>query len=138
MEEKMETAVVEPAYTLRKLEAGDLFPLTAIISKIGIKQIKDCFATDDVMEAIKNMGADGENNSIEKIGLSLALEMANVVFANLQNCRNDIYNLLSQLSGKTQDEIAHLPLHIFMQMIIDVIRKEEFKDFFGVAAGLLK
>ena len=138
MEEKMETAVAEPAYTLRKLEAGDLFPLVTIVSKIGIKEIKNCFATDDVMEAIKNMGADSENNGIEKIGLSLAIEIANVVFAHLQYCRDEIYLLLSQLSGKKQDEIAHMPMHIFMQMIIDVIRKEEFKDFFGAAAGLLK
>lgn len=138
MEEKIEAAAIEPAYTLRGLEAEDLFPLTTIVSKIGIKEIKDCFATDDVMEAIKNMGAEGENKGIEKIGLSLALEIANVVFANLQHCREEIYLLLSQLSGKSPSEIAHLPLHIFMRMIVDVIRKEEFKDFFEAAAQLLK
>lgn len=47
-----------------------------------------------------------------------------------------IYQLLSGLSGMNKKEIAALPMNVFLSMIIDVIKKEEFKDFFQDVVGL--
>ena len=35
-------------------------------------------------------------------------------------------------------EIAALPMDVFMDMVVDTIKKEEFKNFFGAAARLFK
>lgn len=127
------------AYELRKLTAEDVFPMFQIISKIGLKEFKHCFDSPDVKAAVANM-ATGEAGQADltSVGMSVAIDMASVVMSHVGSCKNDIYLLLSQLSGMTTKEVADLPMVTFFEMIIDVIKKEEFKDFFQVAAKLFK
>ena len=40
-------------YTLRKLKADDTFLMFSILSKIGFRELKDCFSSDEAKEAIK-------------------------------------------------------------------------------------
>ena len=68
----------------------------------------------------------------------VAVDVASVILANIPKCREDIYQLLAGLSGMSRQEIAALPMNVFLSMIVDVIRKEEFKDFFRDAAGLFR
>ena len=35
------------------------------------------------------------------------------------------------------EEVQHLDIDVFMEMILDFIMKEEFKDFFKVASGYI-
>ena len=44
----------------------------------------------------------------------------------------------SLISGMSKDDIRNLPISTFTEMIIDVVKKEEFKDFFGVVSKLFK
>ena len=127
------------AYELRKLTAEDVFPMFQIISKIGLKEFKHCFDSPDVKAAVANVasGADGQAD-LTAVGVSVAIDMASVVISRLGSCKNDIYLLLSQLSGMTTKDIAELPMVTFFEMIIDVIKKEEFKDFFQVVTKLFK
>lgn len=132
MDEVIKTA---KAYELRDLCAEDVFPMFKIISKIGIKEFKSCFESEDVKEAI-NGTANGENVDINSIGVAVAIDIAGVIIANIPNAKEDIYLFLSQISGMTKDEISVLPIATFAEMIIDVVKKEEFKDFFGVVSKL--
>lgn len=126
------------AYELRTLCAEDVFPMFKIISKIGIKEFKSCFESEDVKEAIKS-ATNGENqNDLEVIGLGVALEIASVIMANIPQAKEDIYLFLAQVSGMSKDDIRNLPISTFTEMIIDVVKKEEFKDFFGVVSKLFK
>lgn len=121
-------------YTLRTLTADDMFPMFSIISKIGLKEFKECFASEDVKATIEN----GKNTEIDvsSIGVSVALDIASIIFSNIGKCKSDIYQLLAGLSGMKEKDIAALPMNVFMKMIIDVVKKEEFTDFFQAAAKL--
>ena len=127
------------AYDLRTLCADDIFPMFKIISKIGIKEFKSCFESEDVKEAIsaaKN-NDDGQVD-LESIGVGIALDVAGVVIGNIPNAKEEIYLFLAQISGISKDDIKVLPMATFTEMIIDVIRKEEFKDFFKAVSKLFK
>ena len=94
--QEVETEIVaEKPYTFRKLGAEDVFPMVAIIKKIGIKEFK-AFFEGEKLEAIKAAfsGGDGKNN-VEQAGISIFLELLDILLSNLPNCENDIFLLLS-------------------------------------------
>lgn len=131
----------EKAYTLRELTADDVFPMFKIISSIGLKEFKAAFEADDVKAALASMTGsenEGEKPNAAAIGITIAVNIADVIFSNLPKCKDDIYKLLSGLSGKSVKEIAALPMAEFMNMVVDTIKQEEFKDFFQAAARLFK
>ena len=112
--------------TLRPLEAKDIAPMASILSKIGVKQFKDCFPTNV------------KSKDMEAVGISVAFDMAGVILANYEKCQDDIFKFLASLSGMTKEEIEKLSLATFTEMVIAVVQKEEFKDFFSVVSKLLK
>ena len=128
----------ETNYTLRNLTADDIFPMFNIISKIGIKEFKGCFEAPDVKNAIGKIAAGGESSDLNAVGLIVALDIAQIVMTNLPKAKDDIYQLLAQVSGMDKKKIAALPMAVFMQMIIDLVRKEDFADFFQVVSKLFK
>lgn len=134
----------EKNYTLRNLEADDLFLVVKIINKIGIRKLKGCFSSPEVREAIagaasgEEANANGEEANLSAVGMSVMLEIAGLVLENLPDCKNEIYDLLAKLSRMTREDIATLPSGTFTKMVMDVIRKDEFKDFFQDVFGSLK
>lgn len=134
--------MTEKTYTLRGLTAEDVFPMLKIISGIGLKEFKGCFESEELRTAIRSMtaekedGAEGAEIDTTALGLMVAVDVASVIIANVPKCKDDIYQLLSGLSGMNKKEIAALPMNVFLSMIVDVVKKEEFKDFFGDVAGL--
>lgn len=144
MENNAETA---KAFELRNLTADDMFPMFQIISKIGVKEFKGCFSSPEAKSAIaaamanrgkEESSAESEAADLNAVGVSIAFDIASVILANIGNCKNDIYQLLSQLSGMTVKEIAQLPMLTFTEMVVAVVKKEEFKDFFKGATRLFK
>ena len=142
-----EAAVEEKKpYTLKRLQSQDVFPMFRIINKIGIKEFKECFSSPAVMSAIEKIAASedkvSEDNSamdmIATIGISVALDVASIIIENVPKCEQELYAFLAQLSGKTPQEIAELDMVVFFEMIVDVIKKEEFRDFIGVVSRLFK
>ena len=149
VEEVIESAGVveqpEKAYTFRKLGAPDIFLMVKIIGKIGLNELKVLFETDGIQNMIvaafakeKEESEDAESSFIS-VGASVILELANTILANLPKCETEIYQLLAQTSDKTVDEIkAPGNAVMFFDMLIDFIKKEEFKDFFKAASRLFK
>ena len=123
--------MMEEKYTLRKLCADDMFVMFRIISKIGIKDLRKCLAAADVKAALS--GKD-----VNTVGVAVAFEVAAVLMEHLPDCKKEIYTLLERLSGMKEKELAELDMATFTQMIIDVIRKEEFKDFFTAVSKSFK
>lgn len=141
----MENNTEEKGYTLRSLMADDIFPMMNIISKIGIKKFKACFDTEEVRKAISSLAAKNkgvevapeDEVDVERIGMLIMIDVADILISNLSQCKDDIYVLLAQMSGKTCDEIAKLPLRTFIGMIKDVLQKDNFADFFGDVLSLV-
>lgn len=118
----------EPYYTLRRLEAKDIAPMASIISKMGWKQFKDTFQTVDP----KDMG------NPEALGMTMVFDMVGIVLANYEKCQSDVFSFLSSLSGMKVKQIESLAPAEFAEMVIAVISKKEFKDFFTVVQTLFK
>ena len=135
--------VAEKPYTFRQLGAPDIFLMSKIISKIGINEFKACFEADGIKNLIQSetmeKNADGEDTNIISVGAGVFLEIANVILGNLPKCETEIYQMLSQTSNLTVKEItAPGNAAMFLEMVIDFIKKEEFKDFIKVVSRLFK
>ena len=135
--EAAEQVAAKP-YTFRKLCAKDVFPMTNIIKKIGIKEFKNSFEGEKMNDIMAAFSGKRDDKSVEALGLSIALELADVILGNLADCEHDIFQLLSQTSNLTYEEVSELGLADFTEMVIDFFKKEEFKDFIKVVSRSFK
>lgn len=132
---------VEQPYTLRALAAKDVFPMVKIISKIGINEFTKAFESDEVKQLITAVTSEedaGNNDKLTVVGISVALDVANTVLVHLGSCEQEIYTFLAGVSGMTKQEIEELPMNTFFEMIVDVFKKAEFKNFIGVVSKFFK
>lgn len=130
---------MKKAYTFRKLNSTDIFLMFKIMGKIGITEFAKCFEKDTVKELIANVtGGDTKKDATTVVGIAVMLEVANVVIGNLPKCEGDIYQMLAQTSDLSVEKIKKLDFATFTEMVIDFIKKEEFKDFIKVVSGLFK
>lgn len=141
VEKAMELA--SKPYTLRKLNAEDVFIFSSILKQIGFKEFKSVLDTDEIKGLVGSLGnkaedaqAEEKTISIEKIGITIMLDVAGIIIGNLECAKDSIYKLLSNLSGMTKDEIAALDMEVFVEMIIDVFKQEGFRNFFKVVSKL--
>lgn len=141
---EIEEIKVEKPYEFRMLCAVDVFPVVNIINKIGFKQIKTVLGENDdlkkliVSVAKKEAGNDEAKNDLINSGLSIALDVAALVIDNLPKCENEIFKLLAQTSNLDEKAVRALDFPTFFEMILDFIRKEEFKDFIKAVSKSFK
>lgn len=138
---------IEPTkpYEFRKLGAEDIFPMFSIINKIGIMEFKDFFEGGKLKEMASTFFKTDEGNEegnddkdVTALGISIFIEIANILLKNLPKCENDLFQLLSQTSNLSVEQVRKLGLGDFAEMIIDFVKKEEFKDFIKVVSKLFK
>ena len=127
---------MEKVYTFRKLNSTDTFTMFKIIGKIGIKDVAKSFDKDTVKDLIKD--TKGAENANTIVGISVMLEIANIIITNLPKCDAEIYQLLSQTSNLSVEQIKELDFATFTEMVIDFVKKEEFRDFIKVVSRLFK
>lgn len=130
----------EATYTLRSLQGADIFPMSAIIKKIGVKEFKNAFQDEEIKGLVQsiNNGDMSRDAAASQAGMGVILNIVDVVLGNLPRAEKDIYKFLASLSGMKPDEVAALPMATFTGMVIDVIQKDEFKDFIKVVSRLFK
>lgn len=135
----------ETTFELRELKSQDIFPMFKIMGKIGFKDLKDKMTPENTKEIMKLFTANQEEGQevnqdemISYVGFNVVAEIAESIIANLPSCEQEIYTLLGNLSGMKPKDVANLPMVTFAEMIIAVIQKEEFKDFFKVVSRLFK
>lgn len=142
-------------YTFRKLNSTDLFPMIKIISKIGIDELTQVLDTNflqnivskvrteqaEKFEAVEGTEQVEQTEQAEKpadnvflIGMGIALKVANKILEHIPSCENEIYTLLGNVSGMGSAKVKELDLDVFLEMIMDFIMKDEFKNFFKVAS----
>ncbi len=116
------------AYELRPLVASDMGSICKIITAIGIRQFKECFDVDQLLEDQEDKGEKKIN--IEKIGFNVVFDIAGIIIANIPKAEGEIQAFLSSLTGLKLQEIKKIPFADYGEMIIEVVTKEEFQDFF--------
>ena len=129
------------AYILRNPKADDIFLMFRILTKVGVKNIKQCFESDEVRNAMKLLAANaGKNGEAElsNIGMLVAVDVACVIMEHLENAKKDIYAFLARLSDQNENGIAKMNAGDFADMLVDVIKLEGFRDFFMRVFALFK
>ena len=116
---------------MRKLCSKDIFPMSKIISKIGFSELKTCFESDSVQKMVKK-------KDVEAAGMAVMIDIAGIIIGNLSKCETEIYSFLADLTGLKVVDIQEASLAEFAEMIIDLVKKDEFKDFIGVVSKLFK
>ena len=145
IENKTEIETVEQGkpYTFRPLQGEDTFLMLKIIKAIGIKEFKACFENGGIQEMIAQLTSgeqkddEQDNDSgIVKAGIAVFLDIADVIIGNLPKCENEIFQMLSNTSNMSEKAIRKMGFADFFGMVIDFIKKEEFRDFIKVVSRL--
>lgn len=135
MTEQIEKTENKVHYEFRKLGAVDVAPMCKIIGKIGINEFSKCFEAESVLSLLR--GGKKENIT-DLAGIQVMLEVANIIITHIPEVEKDMFTLLASVSGLSVDEIKVLDFVTYTEMIINFVKKEEFKDFIGVVSKLFK
>ena len=134
---------MDNGFELRELKSKDIFPMCRILRKIGFKDLKDKLTTDNVkgiMQMFESQNQGEETDQVEissYVGFNIIAEILDVLLSNLDSCEQDVYKFLAGLTeDKKEQDIAELPLVTFTELIVAVLQKDEFKDFFKVVSKL--
>ena len=122
---------------LRKLVSRDIFPMCGILKKIGSKELKGAINGANIIE----LASENRKVNPETITLDIILDIAGIIIANLPQCEKELYAFLESIivvddetaRKNLRKDLENMPIDEFAQLIIDVISKDEFKDFFKVA-----
>lgn len=109
-------------YDLRPLKASDMGMICKALSKIGIREFKECFQLGDLKDAKEN---------VEAIGFGVLFDIAGIIIEHIPDAEKEIQTVLASLTGMPAEEIKALPFADYGEMIIEVVTKDDFKDFFG-------
>lgn len=126
------------SYELRELTSKDVFPMFKIISKFGIGEFKKCFNPQMISQFIDDKGEFDGDKLTSIVGMNIAFDIASIVFENVPKCEDEIFDFLTSISNLKREEIETMSMVDFFEMIVEVVKKKEFKDFFGVVSKLFK
>ncbi len=110
----------EKTFELRPLVAPDMGAICKIITAIGIRQFKECFKVEDM-----------EGKDAQTVGIGVAIDLAGIIISNFPKAEGEIQAFLASVSGMKESEIKKLSLADYGEMIMEVVMKEDFRDFFG-------
>lgn len=125
-------------FNLRTLCATDLFSMVRIINKIDFKKLKDVINVEDIKSTRAKM-TDGDNTEvIANLGVDIVTSLVPVILEHLPSIEKDLYTFLGGVADMTVKDVAKLEIGDFMDLLVAVFKKEEFKDFFNRASKLIK
>lgn len=127
-------------YTLRNPKTSDIASFLKLFSKVGIRDLKGAFNSDETKNIIKKSMEDGGDVSkaVEDIGIGFMFEIADTILVKLSECQTEVFKCLSCLSGMKVEQIADLDLPIFTEMLFDAVTLPGFADFIKVVSRLYK
>lgn len=125
-------------YKLRTPTLDDVFPMAEVLNKIGYEEIEKCFSQENRKTIIDELTGESKEITVNTVGEKIGLKIFGIILRNLSCCKDELYQLLSQLSGLTKQEVGAIPLPTLFKMIKELVTGETFKDFFTGAAELTK
>lgn len=123
---------------IREIAAKDIFALTNVISKIGVKEFKRILESDETKDAIAAATVNGkiDSSKFSAIGVTVAVNIATVIIENLSGAEDAIYKFVGGLTGLTRKQLENMPCAEFMEIIVGIVKQPGFRDFIGVASKL--
>ena len=125
-------------YNMRNLQATDIFSVVKILNGIGLKNIKESIDFEEINKIRKVMTEDNADAVTSQVGVNVVMSIATVILENLPNVESDLYNFIGSVIDMKAKEVAKMDMGDFMDLLITIIQKEEFKDFFKRASKLIK
>lgn len=123
---------------LRRLQATDLFGMVKILNGIGLKNFKDVIDTNKIKEMRKSINDDNAEQVVSDIGMNVVMSVLSVILENLPSVETDLYNFIGSIANMKAKDVAKMDIGDFMDLLISIAQKEEFKDFFKRASKLIK
>lgn len=123
---------------LRRLQATDLFGMVKILNKIGLKNVKDAIDVNEIKEMSKSMNDDNKAQVMSDIGVNVVMSALTVVLENLPSVEADLHNFVGSIANMKAKDVAKMDIGEYMDLLIAIAQKEEFKDFFKRASKLIK
>ena len=123
---------------LRNLQASDLFGMVRILNGIGLSKIKSAVDFDKIKEARKSMTDENADDIASQVGTDIVLSIVGLMFENLPDVESDVYKFIGGVANMKPADVAKLDITVFMDLILDIFKKEEFTDFFKRASKLIK
>lgn len=112
-------------FEIRELKATDVFKLTSILSKIGVKNFKELL-TQERLNELK-----GENK--QAASMQLVIDVLDILLENIDKCEDLLYKFFASLIDLSVKEVKDLSAAEFMSLAYDVFTSEGFLDFFKAA-----
>ena len=123
---------------LRNLQASDLFGMVRILKGIGLSKIKSAIDIDKIKEARKNMTEENSAEITTQVGTEIILSVIEVIIENLPEVETEIYKFVGGVANMKPADVAKLDASDFVDLLLDIFKKEEFTDFFKRASKLIK
>jgi hypothetical protein len=117
--------VMERPYTLRRLRDKDLFPILGIISEVFPDELSRVFVQLSTKE-----------KSVQEVGAMAILKLVLAVLKNMDKVQDEVYDLLSDVSGIPAAEIQEMEFGTTPMMIWDIVGNEKNCGFFKVLSKL--
>ena len=115
--------VMERPYTLRRLVDRDLFPILGIVGEVF---------PDDLAKIFVQLST--KEKTVQEVGATAVLKMVLAVLKNMDKVQDDVYNLLSDVSGIPAEDIPNMEFGTTPNMIWDIIANEKNNGFFKVVS----
>ena len=125
-------------YNMRNLQATDIFSVVKILNGIGLKNIKESIDFEEINKIRKGMTEDNADAVTSQVGVNVVMSIATVILENLPNVESDLYNFIGSVIDMKAKEVAKMDMGEFIDILVAIIQKEEFKDFFKRASKLIK
>lgn len=114
-----------PAYTLRPLKDKDVWPVIDIISKVFPDDLGGIFA--QIMTGEKN---------VEQLGAMVVVRLVTAVLKNVNKVHDEVYALLSDISGFPAEEIEEMEFGTSPMMIWEIATNVRNASFFKAVSKL--
>ena len=129
-------------YEMRNLQATDIFSIVKILNGIGLNNVKEVIDFEEINKIRKGMTEDNAEGNSEKVysqvGVNVVMSLSTIILENLPKIENDLYKFVGSVIGVKTKDVAKMDMAEFMDVLISIIQKEEFKDFFKRASKLIK
>jgi len=113
--------VEDKPYSLRELKDRDLFPILDIIATVLPDDLADVFVQIVTKE-----------KSVNEVGGMVVYKIVIAVLRNMGKVQNELYALLSDISGIPADEIPDMPFGTTPSMVWDIVSNAKNASFFKV------
>ena len=147
-----------PDFVLRELKADDLFTMTAILGKIGMKEVTDS-VDQNSWKAILSYQTPMQMKDGKKVPIPMKewtakqrnaylkfiegransqSAMMSAILRNFGRCKEDVYRLLASGYGINVDTVKNVDAVKLAELMYQFMDRESFSDFFTQALKLTR